>query len=363
MRSPTSSTGGKLLVAVQVFQVIVGAGLTVLTATGLLTPALLLTATFLLGVGTTLTIPAYQVLVQELVGREQMRSATALNGVAMNLARAVGPGNRRTAGRADRRGCGVRAERAELPGAGRGPAHHATDPVAAEHLLPERFVGAVIAGTRYVRHSPSVRRLLLRTLIFVVPGAALWALLPLVANTLLGLDALGYGVLLGALGVGAVSGAAVLPRVVARLSPSRLVLAASLVFGAATAVSAARPERRRGGGRARAGRFGLAVHARHDEREPVDVPARLGSGPRIVDLPNGFRGRPGACRDRLGGVRAVARPGADAAGGGRAARSSARPPLPAGRSGTSAGWIAIPPSSGRSRSWRSTPNRRTARCW
>jgi MFS family permease len=74
-----------------------------------------------------------------------------------------------------------------------------------------------------------------------VPGAALWALLPLVANTLLGLDALGYGVLLGALGVGAVSGAAVLPRIVAKLSPSRLVLAAGLVFGAATAVSALVP--------------------------------------------------------------------------------------------------------------------------
>ena len=67
----------------------------------------------------TLTIPAYQVLVQELVGREQMRSATALNGVAMNLARAVGPGHRRTAGRADRRGRGVRAQRAELSGVGR----------------------------------------------------------------------------------------------------------------------------------------------------------------------------------------------------------------------------------------------------
>ena len=39
-----------------------------------------------LGVGTTLTIPGYQALVQELVGREHPRSAAALNGVAMNLA-------------------------------------------------------------------------------------------------------------------------------------------------------------------------------------------------------------------------------------------------------------------------------------
>ena len=96
--------------------------------------------------------------------------------------------------------------------------------------------------------------MLLRTLLFVVPGAALWALLPLVASQLLGLDALGYGVLLGALGVGAVAGAAVLPRVVARLSPSRLVFAAGLVFGLATAGVRGRPEPGRRGAGAGAGR-------------------------------------------------------------------------------------------------------------
>ena len=74
-----------------------------------------------------------------------------------------------------------------------------------------------------------------------MPAAALWALLPLVANSLLGLDALGYGVLLGALGVGAIAGAVVLPRVSNRLTPSWLVVLAGLVFGAATAVSAVVP--------------------------------------------------------------------------------------------------------------------------
>jgi MFS family permease len=114
-------------------------------------------------------------------------------------------------------------------------------PVAKEQLLPERFGGALLAGTRYVRHSPVIRALLLRTLLFVVPGAALWALLPLVASTLLGLDATGYGVLLGALGIGAVVGATVLPRVLARLSLTQLVASASLVFGVATATCALAP--------------------------------------------------------------------------------------------------------------------------
>ncbi len=104
----------RLLASVQLFQVAVGAGLTVLAFTDNLPPAVLLTATFLLGVGTTLTIPGYQTLVQELVGRDQTRSAAALNGVAMNLARAVGTGDRGRAHRAAGRRAGVRPERADL---------------------------------------------------------------------------------------------------------------------------------------------------------------------------------------------------------------------------------------------------------
>ena len=89
--------------------------------------------------------------------------------------------------------------------------------------------GSLIAGARYVRHAPPVRRMLLRILLFVAPGAALWALLPLVASQLLGLDATGYGLLLAALGIGAVSGAVVLPHLAARVSASQLILTAGLV--------------------------------------------------------------------------------------------------------------------------------------
>jgi MFS family permease len=99
--------------------------------------------------------------------------------------------------------------------------------------VPERFVPALRAGARYVRHSAVVRRLLLRSALFVLPGTALWALLPLVATRRLGLGSGGYGLLLAALGVGAVAGAVVLPRVAARLSPGALVLVASVVYAAA----------------------------------------------------------------------------------------------------------------------------------
>ncbi|HKG52090.1 MAG TPA: MFS transporter, partial [Actinomycetales bacterium] len=63
------------------------------------------------------------------------------------------------------------------------------------------------AGGRYVRWSPVVRRILFRCGTFVLPATALWALLPLVATRRLGLGPGGYGLLLAALGVGAVGGA------------------------------------------------------------------------------------------------------------------------------------------------------------
>ncbi|MGD9531740.1 MAG: MFS transporter [Dehalococcoidia bacterium] len=226
----------RMLIGVQAFQVLVGGVLVVLTVAGRLGPATLLTITFLLGCGLTVTIPGYQAMVQDLVPREQLRSVAGLNGIAINLARAVGPPVAGVlvayAGVVAVFALNVVsyiALAAVLIGLRRGPEQ--------VHHLPERFGGALRAGARYVRHAPSVRRIVLRCLLFVVPGAALWALLPLVAKRLLGLDAGGYGLLLGALGAGAIGGAVLLPRLGAAVSPNRLVLLGGLVFAAATAVS------------------------------------------------------------------------------------------------------------------------------
>src|SRR4051794_32273044 len=75
----------RLLIGLQGFQLVVGAVLVALTVAGRLSPAPLLVLTFLLGCGQALTVPGYQALVQDLVPRTQLRSAAALNGVAMNL--------------------------------------------------------------------------------------------------------------------------------------------------------------------------------------------------------------------------------------------------------------------------------------
>jgi MFS family permease len=222
----------RLLIAVQMFQVAVGIALTFLTAVDHMPPALLLVFTLLLGSGMALTLPAYQALVQELVPRDQVRSAAALGGVAVNGARAVGPA---LAGLIIARtgpeavfaiNAASALAFALVLVAFRHPADQGIDTV------PERFTSAMRAGSRYVRNSPVVRRMLLRVGLFVLPGAAMWALLPLVATQLLGLGSAGYGLLLGALGAGAVLGADLLPRVGRRLSTNGLLLVAGLAYAA-----------------------------------------------------------------------------------------------------------------------------------
>lgn len=222
----------RLLVAVQCGMVVVGAVLTVLTVAHQMPPALLLMFTFVLGSGSVLAVPAYQSLVPDLVPRDQVRAASTLSSVSINLARAVGPA---IAGVLIAR-TGVAAVFAIntatfLFYAVVVLAWHPQPGSAPEY--PERFVSALRAGGRYVRNAPVIRRVLLRAAIFLVPGSALWALLALVASRTLGLGPGGYGLLLAALGAGAVGGALVLPR--ARLSSNALLATASVIYAAAMA--------------------------------------------------------------------------------------------------------------------------------
>ncbi|MEU5933110.1 MFS transporter [Micromonospora sp. NPDC047187] len=224
-----------LLIAVQLFLVAVAVALTLLTLAGRMPPALLLTLTFAFGVGQALTLPAWAAVIPELVPQDQLRSASALGSISVNVARAVGPA---VAGvLIARTGVapvfGINAVAFGIfayalwrwrPGNAR----------AVE--VPERFAAALRAGSRYVRHSPTVRRLLRRALVFVVPASALWALLPLVASRRLGLGSGGYGVLLAALGVGAIAGGVLLAVIRTRLSANQLLLIAGALFTVALTV-------------------------------------------------------------------------------------------------------------------------------
>jgi hypothetical protein len=87
-----------------------------------------------------------------------------------------------------------------------------------------------------VRHAPVVRRILLRAALFLVPGSALRALLPLIAIRRLGLGAGGYGGLLGALGSAPSAARSSCRRSGRVCRPNALVAVASLSCAAALAV-------------------------------------------------------------------------------------------------------------------------------
>ncbi|HVC76793.1 MAG TPA: MFS transporter [Candidatus Micrarchaeaceae archaeon] len=224
----------RLLMVVQGFLVIAGAALAALTLAGEMPPALLLTFTFLIGGTSVLTLPAYQALVPDLVPRAQLHSAAALSSISINVARAVGPAV-----------AGVVIARAGVGAVfALNTAMYALfllvlvawRPPADAPKIPEPFISALRAGGRYVRYAPVVRRILLRSALFLVPGSALWSLLPLIASRRLGQGADGYGLLLGALGVGAIAGAVVLPRIRARFSINALLAASGVIYGVVLAV-------------------------------------------------------------------------------------------------------------------------------
>jgi predicted MFS family arabinose efflux permease len=188
----------------------------------------------LIGGTSVLTLPAYQALVPDLVPRAQLHSAAALSSISINVARAVGPA---VAGLViARSGVGAVFALNAAMYALFLVVLVAWHPPATAPKLPEPFISALRAGGRYVRYAPVVRRILLRSALFLVPGSALWSLLPLIASRRLAQGADGYGLLLGALGVGAIAGAVVLPRMRARLSINALLAASGVVYAAVLAV-------------------------------------------------------------------------------------------------------------------------------
>ena len=227
----------RYLMFVHLFLAATSGALAAATFAGVIGPALLLTLTFLEGAGTALAGPAWQAIIPELVPRAELPAAAALGGVNKNIARAIGPA---LAGiLVARMGPGVVFAINAVTFffgivvvlAWR-PVEKPPSTLARERILP-----ALRAGARYVRHSPAARRLLLRVTLFVAPASALWALLPVVASRRLGLGPSGYGVLLGALGAGAVLGAVVLPRLQRLPSTAWMIGGASLLYAGALAAT------------------------------------------------------------------------------------------------------------------------------
>jgi MFS family permease len=217
----------RFAVASQSWMVVSVGALAALTLADAVTPGLALALTFALGAGMATSFVIYQALTQDFVPRSELMAAVALNGVAINLARAAGPALAGLVIAAMSAGALFALEAALLvaivalvvlrvrpPG-----------PVRASG---ERFAPAVRAGMRFVRFSPPVRTVLLRGALFSVSASALWALLPVAALGRLGLSESSFGLLMACVGTGAILGATMLPWVRRRFTFDRMIAVASL---------------------------------------------------------------------------------------------------------------------------------------
>jgi len=219
----------RLLLVTQSWMVIAALALGILTLFDAVSPWMLLAFTFLMGVGAVMNDPAWQAITPEVVSPERHASAVALNSAGFNVARAVGPALGGLVVATAGSGWSFLLNALSFFGVivflyrWKRPPH--------EPLATKGVREAIVEGFRYVRGAPKVRSVLIRTGAFSVGATSLLALLPVVCQPH---GAQGYGFLLTCFGLGALAGAAVLPRLRLRYSLDGLVAGATVLFAAMT---------------------------------------------------------------------------------------------------------------------------------
>lgn len=219
----------RFLLATQVWMIAAAGTLGILTLLGDVTPWILVLFTFLLGLGAVINDPAWQAITPEVTSRQNHATAVALNSAAFNVARAVGPALGGFVIAAS--SCGVAFLMNAAGFSGVILFLYRWKRPRVEPTAPGRITESLRTGLRYVRSAPLVHCVLIRTAAFSVAASSVLALLPIIAHPF---GASGYGLLLAVFGVGALTGAGLLPRLRVRLSVDGLVTVAIVIFALAT---------------------------------------------------------------------------------------------------------------------------------
>ena len=221
---------GKVLLVSQSLMGIAAAGMALLSLFDLVTPGRLLGLSLLLGVGVAFNLPAWQAMVPDLVPRGMVASAVALNSVAFNVARAVGPalgglivataGPELAFGLNALSYLGVIVVLAVLAGQFKAADQESSS-----------VANAIANGIRFARFTKPFRMLLLLAALFAITSSVVQSVLPSRTEDLGG-SADTYGLLLGAMGLGALVGAFTRRRVVDTLGGRSIPITITL-FGIA----------------------------------------------------------------------------------------------------------------------------------
>lgn len=210
----------RLLVLLQIGSVALSLLLAISTVFGLTTPGVILIASFLFGTLLAFGMPVFQAIVPDLVPRDELAPAVALNSIGINVARVIGP----ALGGALILGWGTAA-----PFFLTGVFYLIVVAVLLYWLPPlpqahrgEWMAAAVVGGLRHTLGMAETRATLIRSAGYAFCASLYFSLLPLVARDQVGGGAGIYGLLLGCLGVGGILSVVLLPRWRARVSPDRI---------------------------------------------------------------------------------------------------------------------------------------------
>jgi MFS family permease/quinol monooxygenase YgiN len=212
-----------------------------LSLAGLLSAPVLLALTFSNGIGLALRWPVFAAIVPQIVLRPELPAALALNGIAMNLSRVVGP---MVAGAllAAWNPAAVFVINTLLAALASVLILRWKSEPHASTLPGKRFVGAMRAGLSFTMRSPRLKVVLLRIFLFFLQCTALVALLPLLARSLHGGGAATFTVMLSCLGAGAIAAALYFPRLRARFDRDQFVVVGTLVHAMFSSLIVLLPE-------------------------------------------------------------------------------------------------------------------------
>ena len=197
----------RLVTAMQTLMLLEATVLWWLTWTGRITIGWLLVLAAVNGMCSAFEIPARQAMMVDLVAREDLHDAIALNSSGFNLARVVGP----AAGAAVIATAGIAwcfaLNAASYLAVLVGLAMIRLKPVVEPAAPPPSAWTAMVAGLRYMYVNRKINALMQVVTVFSVLGIPYIVLMPVVARDLLHTGAAGYGVLLACVGVGGFCGA------------------------------------------------------------------------------------------------------------------------------------------------------------
>jgi MFS family permease len=201
----------RILVATQTAAMLLAFVLAVLTLAGVVQVWHVFGLAVLLGIVNAFDIPTRQAFVVDMVGREDLFNAIALNSSIINGARMIGPAIAGVLVAAIGEGWCFLANAVSYVAVIVGLLLMNMN-VQVHDPLPGSALAGVVEGFRYVRHAAPIRALLLLLGLVSLMGMPYAVLMPIFADQILHGGARGLGLLMGASGTGALAGALILAR-------------------------------------------------------------------------------------------------------------------------------------------------------